>query len=79
MHTGINSTRRMVVWYCTWYIPMNWDIRMNNGAIPPTLELHARISKESIAVHLSLMRDQGFVPSPSPCCSGWVRIIGAFG
>ncbi|MBK6548907.1 MAG: DUF2851 family protein [Flavobacteriales bacterium] len=48
------------------------DIRMNNGAIPPTLELHARISKESIAVHLSLMRDQGFVP-----CASMLQRVGA--
>jgi hypothetical protein len=41
------------------------EVRTLRGNTLPTVELLPRISSESIALHYSLMRDQGFVPCAS--------------
>ena len=41
------------------------EVRMRNGASPPTVELHSRVSSDSISLYRSLMRGQGFVPCAS--------------
>ncbi|MBK8498138.1 MAG: DUF2851 family protein [Flavobacteriales bacterium] len=41
------------------------EVRMRSGASPPTVELHSRVSSDSISLYRSLMHGQGFVPCAS--------------
>lgn len=54
------------------------EVRMRNGASPPTVELHSRVSSDSISLYRSLMRGQGFVPCASQIAQVDKARIGAW-